>query len=151
MTKQNKGFPVARKGAESMNNRANNFIPGTTIPREFYATVKLDLEKVFNGSIFFGKILEDEFNAVRSLAYKEVQDYKSRYRIFKCYGFDPDRGFELDFNYAWCTTDDGTIQLLRMDMLPISERSLNAEIDWLDGKLEEVKEGNVYVLRSIEK
>ena len=53
----------------------------------------------------------------------------------KFYGFDFPDDFEVDYNCAWCSVD-GVIQFLRMDMLPISKRTINAELNYLDGKKE---------------
>jgi len=153
MNKQNKtSLPTyAREGA-SGSNRAENFIPGTRIPENFYITIKLDMEKLLTAPMSeWDKQVKNEFNGVLTSALKRIQEFRLRYRYFKCYKVDVGDGFQADYNYAWCIIDDGTIQLLRLDMIPLGERAINAEMDWFDGKLEEVIEDGITLLKPTEK
>lgn len=64
----------------------------------------------------------------------EIENLLTRYKVFKHYGFDPGDGFLMDYDFNWFDID-GIVQLLRLDMLPLAMKSINAELDWLDGKL----------------
>ena len=130
----------------------NTYIPGTKIPKKFYCTVKLDMEKLLEASVTeWDDIVKIEFNSAKFSAIQRIQQYRARHRVFKYCGADPGDGFVMDLNYAWCTTDDGVIQLLRLDMIPLGMRCIDAEIDFLDGKLEEVVEDGVSLLKPVEK
>lgn len=124
--------------ASTGSNRAETCIPGTTIPKRFYVTIVLDTKKLIKASLFeWEKAARTEFDAVLYGAIGQIRDYRLRHRIFKFYGCDPGHGFKVEYDYGFCDID-GIIQLLRTDLLPISMRSINAEMDYLDGKLEEV-------------
>lgn len=116
-----------------------NWIPGTTIPKRFYVTIVLDTKKLIKANLMeWRKIAEAEFMAVMNGAIEQIRDYRLRHRIFEFYGCDPGHGFEMEYSMFWATTDDGTTQLLRGDFLSIGMRAIDAEMDYLDGKLEEV-------------
>lgn len=159
MTKQNKTLPYANKASVGKSNRATSgieinsmYIPGTKIPRDFYITVKYDTQKLLDAPVLgWEELLTNEFRVALSSAKEIIRDFRQRHRVFKYCGADPGKGFKTDYNYAWCTTDDGVIQLLRLDMIPLGERAIDAEMDWLDGKLEEVFEDGIWVLKPVEK
>ncbi len=122
--------------------RAEIHIPGTTIPKRFYVTITIDLEGFLEQKQKFfiptREVLREEAKSIFITAEKQLQDYKFRYRVFKFYGCDPGAGFEVKYSFFWATTDDGIIQLLREDFLPIGTKAIDAEMAYLDGKLEEV-------------
>jgi len=140
MNKQNTEKRDSRACASSTgSNRAETYIPGTTIPKKFYITVAIDMKELLEvGMLKWSKIVKNHFGGIIIGALEQLGDYRLRHRIFKFYGVDPGAGFKVEYGMFWATTDDGTIQFLRGDFLPISTRAIDAEMDYLDGKLKEV-------------
>jgi len=154
MTKQNTGKLEARTCASSTgSNRAEIYIPGTEIPRLFFTTIVIDLEKFLkegqkNTFVPTQEVLREEARGILITAEKRLREYKKRWNYFQFYGCDVGDGFQADYSMFWATTDDGVIQLLRGDFLPIGMRAIDAEMDYLDGKLEPDEDG---LLKPVEK
>ncbi len=140
MTKRNEDkLPRLNKNSQG-SHRIDDFIPGTKIPRKFYLTVCIDLEFISRtGSLIKAEeVFKDELQPLKASALNKLRQYVSRYRVFECCGVDPGDDFKLDYTYSWCTTDDGVVQLLRLDMFPLSMRAIDTEIAFVEGELEEV-------------
>ena len=102
------------------------------LPEFFYATIKVTMNTLMACKTFGEKeILDSAWNAVRQRALEQIKRIKKRERIINFYEVDVGYDFEFDYRYAWVDVD-GIIQLLRMDMLPIGDRSLKAEISSFD-------------------
>ena len=86
------------------------------------------------------EVFRDEAKGIFLLAEKQLREYKKRYNYFQFYGCDVGDGFQADYSYYFIEID-GIVQILRGDLLPVGMRSINALIDWIDGKLEPDKDG----------
>lgn len=107
-----------------------------SFPEKFSITVALDFIKTLDAGGAMEDAVRIQFAGVKAKIESELEKILTRYKIFKHYGFDigSDR-FEFDYEFNWFDID-GIIQLLRLDMLPLEMKSINAELDWLDGKFE---------------
>lgn len=124
-----------------------------TFPKQFKITLSINMEDLLGfGVSEWGRVLKQSLNSAEYIAAEEIKDFRLRNRIFRHYGVDPGEKFEMDYHYAWVTTDDYVIQLLRLDMLPLSSRALDAEIGLLDGELEEfANEDGEILIREVKK
>jgi len=123
-----------------------------SFPKRFTITLGLDMNKLMDASITnWGRILREELRHAEFGAAEQIKDFRMRYRVFRYCGSDPGEGFVTDYHCNWVTTDDGTIQFLRMDMLPISNRCLDSEIGLFDGTYEEVEEDGETFVREVKK
>ena len=109
-----------------------------SFPKQFHITLAIDMKALIGAGISeWGRILKQSLNSAEYIAAEEIRDFRLRSRIFHYYGVDPGEKFEMDYRYAWVDID-GAIQLLRIDMLPLTDRSLDFEIACMDGKYEQV-------------
>lgn len=119
-----------------------------SFPKQFHITLAINMEDLMNASITeWGRILKQSLNSAEYIAAEEIKDYRQRMRVFRYCGADPGEKFETDYHCAWVTTDDDVIQFLRMDMLPVSPRTLDSEMGLFDGTYEEVEEDGVSLIR----
>ena len=102
------------------------------LPEFFYVTIKVTMDSLLNSKMFEEKnILDTAWKAVKQRALEQIKRIKERQRVIDFYGIDVGYDFEFDYQYAWVDID-GAIQLLRMDMLPLSDRAIKAEINSLN-------------------
>ena len=102
------------------------------LPEFFYATIKVTMDALLDSKMFKEEeILDAAWKAVKQRALEQIKRIKKRQRIIDFYGIDVGYDFEFDYQYAWVDVD-GIIQLLRMDMLPLSGRAIKAEIESFD-------------------
>ena len=136
--RNNKLRDCRNNASSTGSNKAETCFPGTKIPKKFYITIALDMEGLLKAGLFkWREIVKAHFEGIMIGALEQLKDYRLRHRIWKFYGCDPGAGFKIEYDFGLIDVG-GVIQLLRMDMLPISRRSIDALIDYIDGKLEEV-------------
>ena len=119
-----------------------------SFPKQFTITLVIDMKELLDASMTeWGRVLKRALDNAEATSVEQVRDYRMRHRIFEYYGMDVGSGFKFDYNYNWVTTDDGVIQLLRMDFLPLSIRALDFEMGLHDGTYEEIadEEGEILI------
>ena len=123
-----------------------------SFPKQFTITLTIEMLTLMEASITdWGRILGSRLNIAEKIAVEQIKDYRMRMNVFRYCGADPGEGFKTDYHYAWVTTeDDGFIQLLRLDMLPLSSRCLDSEIGLFDGTYREVEEDGQSLIRKVE-
>lgn len=121
-----------------------------SFPKRFTITLAIGMETLMEAGICeWGRILKQSLNSTERIAAEEIRDFRMRMRVFKYCGADPGVGFKTDYHCAWVTTDDGTIQFLKMDMLPVGERTLAVHVGLMTGTYEEVEEDGVNFIREV--
>jgi len=123
-----------------------------SFPKQFHITLAIDMKALMGASITeWGRILKQSLNSAEHIAAEEIKDYRLRMRVFRYCGSDPGEGFKTDYHCGWVTTDDGTIQFLRMDMLPCGARTLDVHVGLMAGTHEEVEEDGLNFIREVKK
>lgn len=108
-----------------------------SFPERFSITIDLNFIKTLESGGSMDDAVRITMMGMKAKIQAELKNILTRYKVFKHYGFDPGDGFEFDYDFNWFDID-GAIQLLRLDMLPLEMKSINAELSYLDGELEEV-------------
>ena len=123
-----------------------------SFPKQFHITLAIDMETLMGASMCeWGRILKQSLNSAEYIAAEEIKDFRNRMRVFRYCGSDPGENFEFDYHCNWVTTDDGMIQFLRMDMLPVGKRTLDVHVGLMTGTHEEFEEDGVSLIREIKK
>ena len=124
-----------------------------SFPKQFHITLAINMVDLMGSGISeWGRILKQSLNSAEFIAAEEIRDFRLRMRVFRYCGVDPGEGFVTDYHYAWATHEDGAIQLLRMDMLPLSKRIFDIEMGLFDGTHEEyIDEDGEILIREIKK
>lgn len=121
-----------------------------TFPKQLTITLAISMERLMNAGICeWGRILKQALDNTEATAVEQIRDLRQRMNVFRYCGSDPGEGFETDYRYAWVDID-GAIQLLRLDMLPLSERTIDFEMGFHDGTYEEVEEDGEIFIRKVE-
>lgn len=121
-----------------------------SFPKQFKITLSINMIDLLGAGVSeWGRVLKQSLNSAEFIAAEEIKDYRQRMRVFRYCGSDPGEGFETDYHCAWVTIDDGTIQFLRMDMIPVGVRTLDVHVGLMVGTHEEVEEDGVTLIREI--
>jgi hypothetical protein len=99
----------------------------------------------------WGSLLETHLKIAEGAAVEQIRDFRQRLSIFRYCGVDPGEGFKTDYHCNWVTTDDGVIQFLRMDMIPVGKRTLDVNVGLMTGTHEEFEKDGVTFIREVEK
>jgi len=121
-------------------------------PEKFSITIDLNFIKTLEAGGSMEDAVRIQLMGVKAKIQAELKNILTRYKVWKHYGFDPGDGFEFDYDFNWFDID-GIIQLLRLDMLPLDMKSIDAELAWLDGLMELKwdKKAGAYRLKPIAK
>jgi len=123
-----------------------------SFPKRFTITIGIQMDVLMDAGITeWGKVLARHFHCAEVIAVEQIKDFRQRYRVFQYCGADPGEGFKTDLNCAWVTTDDGMIQFLRMDMIPVGEMTLTVHVGLMVGTHEEVEKDGVCFVREVKK
>jgi len=119
-----------------------------SFPKQFHITLAIDMKALMGASMTeWGRILKQSLNSAEYIAAEEIKDFRMRMRVFRYCGADPGEKFETDYHCEWVTTEDGTIQFLRMDMIPVGKRTLDVHVGLMTGTHEEYtdEEGETFI------
>ena len=123
-----------------------------SFPKRFTITLTIDMETLMEASMtVWGSILETHLKIAEGAAVEQIRDFRNRMKVFRYCGSDPGEGFKTDYRCGWVTTDDGIIQFLRMDMLPVGKMTLDVHVGLMVGTHEEFEEDGVGFIREIKK
>lgn len=123
-----------------------------SFPKRFTITLSINMEDLMgHGVSTWGRVLKQSLNSAEYIAAEEIKDFRMRMRVFRYCGADPGEGFKTDYHCGWVTTDDGTIQFLRMDMLPVGKMTLDVHVGLMAGTHEEAEEDGVNFIREVKK
>lgn len=121
-----------------------------SFPKRLTINLTIDMETLMEASLTeWGGILSRHLYFAEQVAVEQIKDYRQRMRVFRYCGADPGEGFVTDYHTAWVTTDDGVIQFLRLDMLPVGKRTLDSEMGLFDGTYEEYEDDGMTLIRKI--
>jgi hypothetical protein len=124
-----------------------------TFPKRLELNLGIDLKRYFDASYSNrGYILDVECQRLKIIAEEKLRDLNLRRMVFNYCGSDPGEGFKTDLRIVLATDEDGSIYLIRPDLLPIGDLPLRATLGLLDGTYEEYEdEDGEMLIREVRK